>query len=244
VAYKGIYTNPQGTTYTFKEYFTGGATGTGAYFKFGQSGGEDITLATTGMTGEFANKFKTDYAGSVEEFNAFIEKDFIEVDGLRTYLSADPNLVNAPLAGNPPPRDANQSPTPTPIGAGGTSGAGGAAGGFQSILDAINGALGGIQSTSPQNAALNAQAQSLGNASYNIMTQLQGQISTLLGQSQASSTNALNNLTSQMNALGTGKQSLLDTTIARMNQLATPSKRKKIDTEATKVAPTTSLFGL
>ena len=242
VAYTGSFTNTSGITYRLAR---SQMSGDRPNVTFSASDG---TEAIVGLSGGFeaTKKALEFYIGNnYSDFQSALDSNFLESDGIRSYFEVDPNLVNAPLAGNPTPRDVNQSPTPTPIG-GGTAGAGdtGGAGGFQYILDAINGALGGIQSTSPQNAALNAQAQSLGNLSYNIMTQLQGQIQGLLGQSQTSSTNALNNLTSQMNALGTGKQSLLDSTIARMNALTAPTKRKKIDTEATKVAPQTSLFGL
>jgi hypothetical protein len=242
VAYSGSFTNTQGITYTLKKYSTNNGY---PYAVFGSSAGEDYTASFSGNAAQ-TNSLINTYAGSVEDFNAWVtgqNGNFLEVDGSRTYFQKDPNLVNAQPNTNATPRDANQSPTSTPIQSN-LGGTGVGSSPFSSMLDQINAALGGLQSNSPQNAALNAHAQALGNASYNLMTQLQGQIQGLLGQSENSSRNALNTLTSQMNALGIGKQSLLDTTIARMNQLTTPSKRKKIDTEATKVAPQTSLFGL
>lgn len=264
MAYSGVFQNLSNpaypTTYTLTKF---GTNNNGQFFEFVDQTGNKAGFGTGGTMAEIQGN-AANFAGSWTDLQAYIEgaQANLSFIGDGTYNTYFTGLVPNTSGGttNPSTGSSTESTSSSgtsgsgaSTGSGGTGGTQSSGGGtFSSLLDQINSALGGIQQNSPQVNALNNQAQALGNTAYNMMVSMQGQLAALLGQSGTNSQNALNNLTGQMDALGKGKQSLMDSTIERMNQLATPKTRKKIDTEATKAQQTgapslvsqPTLFGL
>lgn len=241
MAYTGVYTNQtSGITYTLHSLNMGGSKSATFYASnsaspitvgdLGSSGLYNyIGDATQGGWGDYVQKLISqgnNYIGSGSDITYFT--------GLTNNSSPNPDLqpmdpsLTQPVGGS----SGNGSTGSGSVGAGGSGGTQSST--FQSLLDQINSTLGGLQSNSPQVQGLNAQAQSLGNASYNLMTQMQGQLSTLLGQSKTNAQNALTDLLSTIGGVGTGQKALAQQTIDKMNKLATPKQRTKVTTESTK----------